>query len=616
MIDAVHHIELDGEKYKLAQSEQGDHYVVGQEPLRPPNAVTVQGETPQKFQARLDTLLWSWTDWSAGEGQVKFDPQNPGRAFRLDAVRAFEQPGKLRPGFYLDDTSLDEAAALVNHAGTLYALNRDTAEAATWGGSSWGSMAAITGPTDGANQRVASDNANMFWVEVGTQNVYKWTGSGSATTISTALITSESDGLQDLVQLADYVYVATEGDNSVFEIAKSGSTESEIDAFTETMTNVQLEVMDGKVYLMYATAHDTVIRQITPTTSAGAGFGAEIARFVGLHGSLMWAHSGQIFVFGKYTEDTTVADQTVMYFQPSDKTYGTLGNVREGQALAPAVGGAQRMLDHFFVTQDRATSEQNQAIWQIDSVTGGFANVAFDEDDHLSADADFVRSIATIDGEIFISSSDQSTNDKILRANPAEFSKSSEAISPYNDFAFAGQKYLGSLELSCEPLPADWTVYVDYQIDNDGTWTNAITYTTTSGTGTKVPVTTDSATVEFRVLALRLRMEYGGGGVPTDAPTILGVEAYAAVAQKVGVYNLMIDLNDSQSAGDRSRGGSVKASLLRTTCEKDVAVDFKDGYTDRQAGQYNQYDVTVDTWRMILERPGEGYAMVQLREVV
>src|SRR5690606_39665634 len=103
MIDRQYHIELNGVGYRLAEDAEGQHYIRTYEPLRPPNAGVVQGEQSAKFQVRPDTLLWSLTDWSGGAGQFLFDLENPNRHRELHAVRAFERPGVLQPGFYVEE---------------------------------------------------------------------------------------------------------------------------------------------------------------------------------------------------------------------------------------------------------------------------------------------------------------------------------------------------------------------------------------------------------------------------------------------------------------------------------------------------------------------------------
>ena len=91
MIDSVFHVELDGVAYKLAQGAEGAHHNLSGEPLRPPNAVTVQGENSQEFQARPDLLLWNWTDWSEGEGRRKLPFTALGRSGHRNTARDFEE---------------------------------------------------------------------------------------------------------------------------------------------------------------------------------------------------------------------------------------------------------------------------------------------------------------------------------------------------------------------------------------------------------------------------------------------------------------------------------------------------------------------------------------------
>ena len=79
------HVKINGLWYRLAEDAEGQHYNFSLQPLRPPNAQLIQGESG-KFQIRPDLLLWSWTDWSGGEGQIKYDPQDVGRAYLLQHV--------------------------------------------------------------------------------------------------------------------------------------------------------------------------------------------------------------------------------------------------------------------------------------------------------------------------------------------------------------------------------------------------------------------------------------------------------------------------------------------------------------------------------------------------
>src|SRR5690606_35015078 len=55
-----------------------------------------QGEE-NLFQLREEVLLWSISDWSGGEGRIRFSPQQPNLHWRLRNVDAFSRPGKLSP---------------------------------------------------------------------------------------------------------------------------------------------------------------------------------------------------------------------------------------------------------------------------------------------------------------------------------------------------------------------------------------------------------------------------------------------------------------------------------------------------------------------------------------
>ena len=139
--------EINGVKYNAAEDAEGDHYVVTSEPLRPPNAVTVQGESSQKFQMRPDTLQWTITNWAGGEGQIKFDPQAPDRHRELTGVRVFERPGTLQPGYYMEDTqdssgSSDFAIAgqMAEGVNGLFLLDFSAANRYQWLATKWGAV--------------------------------------------------------------------------------------------------------------------------------------------------------------------------------------------------------------------------------------------------------------------------------------------------------------------------------------------------------------------------------------------------------------------------------------------------------------------------------------------
>jgi hypothetical protein len=167
--------------------------------------------------------------------------------------------------------------------------------------------------------------------------------------------------------------------------------------------------------------------------------------------------------------------------------------------------------------------------------------------------------------------------------------------------------------LSCEDLPADWTVYVDYATNGEDSWTNVITYSTDNGNGTKVPVSTDSSTTKFRTMSVRIRMEYTGMSIPTTAPAILGVDVMAMVAKPTKVWRLLLNLSDDKGRVGGFSGARKKANIV-SAAETESVVKFEDGYGAESSGIYDDEDVVIDQYSIILSTPGEGIAAVTLKE--
>ena len=621
MINSKDHIELDGETYRLAESSDGEHYGVRDEPLRPPNAVTVQGESQQKFQIRPDILLWNWTDWSAGEGRRTLKFGESGRFWQGKAIRVFEEPGHLIPGWYVETTTFTGGgnftrdACLGTAMGNLYAVARGGTQVHQWDGSNWSLDLSLTGgPANGFDMVVGDDDA-LYGIENGASNVYKWTGGASWSSLSTTLIGTAA---RSIAQLGPYLYVYRPKSATVWEISKSTGAITAIDEWTETGRGSVdgqhfITSLDGRIYVVVKLRSETTIREITPSSAAGTGFGAEVARIHGFQVDSIWSHSGALFMAGRYRDDASANDRTVLYLVPGGE-YGSLGELRQGEFLATVAGGAGRMLDHFFVAEQLGSGDPEHALFQVDSVSGGLTCLAYDEVGLVTGmDPAWVTHYQ---GDIFWTTKESSSANRTLRADASQYNESSWAISSEHDFDLVDSKFLSSLSLSCEPLPANWRIRVDYMTDGDGTWTNVIDYTTTNGTGENQAVTTDASTVGFKRMQMRIRMDYNGGSTPSSAPVILGVEARAVASIKVKTFQFLIDLSSDRSAGKQSRGGATKIDTLRTTLDKETVMDLKDGYTSPRAGEYDQYDVFVEGATVILDRPGEGLAAVTLREVV
>lgn len=605
--------QLNGVGYFAAEDAEGNHYILNGEPLRPPNAMTIQGENQQKFQMRPDTLVWSLTDWSGGMGQEKFDFQQPNRWRELIGVRAFDSPGKLIPGYYAETTQDSTGSADFEVPGSLAVLGQSLVliqypsddNGYVWDGSKWGAAIdlGLSGTTVD-NLSIAGFGAGVVMAVQGSDDVYKWSGSGSASQIDQG---GMGTGAKSICVLEPYAYVYEQAANKVWEVSLDGVTSEELILEVDTAPvpsgGTKMVAMNGRVYLVVDGYTGTSLWEITPSSAAGTGFGAPIGHLLGVRPLTIWTHMNLLFILGRMEEDTAL-----FYFDPNG-TYGTLGKLPDHIGHGTAASSSQNgsFLSHFFAMPS-LTSTVKQPLFQVDAVSGGFAVLSYNEDG-LSESTDMVTSVVVYKDDIF-----WSTPDEVLRGQPGKYVKSSWAISPWNDYGLADDKILTSLVLSCEALPANWTVYVDYAKDGSSSWTNAITYTTTSGTGTRAVVSTDSSAVLFRTLSIRIRMVYGGSGVPTTAPVVLGVDANATVAKQVPTWNLILDL--STRRGHPGDSGATKIANLKAAAALGKPVQFNDGYGSPEPGVFTAHDVIIDEMRMVLSQPGEGIASVVLREVV
>lgn len=613
--------ELNGVKYYAAESAQGDHYLLQGQPLRPPNAVSVQGENSQKFQMRPDTLLWALTDWSGGEGQRKYNAQAPNRHWQLNAVRAFDRQGSFRAGPHLEVTQDSTGASdfaielvMVSTEAGLYGYDVASANRYLWDAvnEKWGVAAALTGPTAGA-AGIASDGQYIFWREAGTSTIWRSTpGSATGTALCTTGLSTTKD--EHLVAQGGYVYVVGSNTDTkqIMEISKTVSTPDAIDDFSISVSRASLVAVDGSVYAMASNGVDTEVRVITPTSAAGTGFGTQFALFVGFSALGMWTHSGTLYLSG---QDKTSGEMAIMYVSV-DGTYGTLGKIRDGTSdmtyLWPGEHGAPqnvRSLDHFLVSDDRDENGK-PSLWQIDAITGGLANYAIAED--FAGTHAYSYNVVT-HGRDFFFSGDTVPN-VVFRAVDDQYHHNCSVVSPWHDFDLASEKILSSVFLSCEALPADWEIDIEYRRNNETAWTSIGTITTDNTTGEKFFVSTDSSSISFKTIQFRIVLDWVGAGVPTTTPVVLGLDVFALVAKPQRIWTLLLDCSDSKARKDGS-SGAKKIANIETAGESESVVDFKDGYQSRDPDVHEQVDVVVDSYEILLSQPGEGVARVVLKEL-
>lgn len=629
MIDGQHHISLDGVRYRLFESGGEGHYQFGYEPLRPPNAVVVQGTGRQDlFQSRPDMLLWSITDWSGGEGQGKYSAQAANRHAVINNLDPFTRPGQLLPGPAIeatddsvDATWDDDQVTLVpvGISGELWAVDTEAATANIY---KWDPIndrwnAAVVLPTaPGASVRdgVDADDDYLYYYDAA-GNVYKYDGTTTTKMNSSALATTTNVVLREL---GDYIYLIQPSIGKAWEIVKTatGSTAyTEIDNWSNATGNASVEhfaqVARGpsRLYVLNVGADGTTtVREIIPSTAAGTGFGKEIAVWKGFEGTSIWHHNGLLFIAGWEIGDDE-KHRVLLYLVPGG-TYGTFGYVRhpDFEDYAGKIVGlddGSTLLTTQFVVWGGATSPR---LYELDAVGGGMAQIASLPDANLE-----IMGATRWGGETFMPSYDGTTK-RIYRTVDGSYSSGGYVITPWHDLGLADDKVLASVVLHTEELPANWSITIDYSTDGSDTWTTVTSYASFGAHVLRSLISTDTVPVTFSSIRFRLTFTYSGGGVPTTAPIVNALEVRAQLYKKTKVWRLRLDLTEDLTASYQAFSGEKKIDNLQVLANTQSVVEFLDGYTTRDIG-YDTYDVIVDSAQIILDRVEEGFAEVVLREM-
>ena len=638
MITTEFHVTINGVNYRLAEDAEGQHYIHVKEALRPPNSQIVQGESSNKFNVRSDLLLWTWTDWTEGEGQIKFNASLPGRSLILEGVNFFGRPGNLFLG-YTATAVLNSAASafnvqtgLVVAKGGLYAVGVgagqddyyawDTGDNISW-------QAGISmSLTDGAisEQAICGDAARFYFVKHGTDSVYHVVPAGAVT-----LLNDQTNAVAaQLIEMGDYLY-KYDVSGYVYELSKTtvNTTTPEVAVWDFASSGGcdaahfignKIVAGDNRVYAMAVQGETTIIFEIVPSSSAGTGFGRELTRIEGLVGESMWWHGGFLFWTGRDSEPdaTQGPNRSIYYYQPG-QSWGTLGEVRSFQPAQPITGSrvaaqAGRLHTSAFVgvgTYDGRTAAQAAlSLFEVDAVKGSFGQsgrpLAALAAEQVPLDVVYwnglyvasYKDLAT--GAVFGQTVwDTSTYSTV----------SGVAISPEVDFDITSEKVLHSIEIITEPLPASTSVTVSYSLDG-AAWVATTAFDTDGSDGGIVTISSSSSTKAFRSLRLKVQLD----GTSSATPVLKAVNVRAGLDTRVNVWSLIVDCTD-ESAPRGYDGAKLISNLTGIT--DNTVIAFVDGYPNRGqlAANNSTYSVIIDGLSVQLSQPGEGVAQIVLREV-
>ena len=410
MIDGFFHVQLDSIKYRLAEDFEGQHYVEGGNPLRPPNAQVIQGDN-SVFQSRPDLLVWRWEDWSGGEGQYKWDNSNPERYWTGGNVDGFSEKGIIKPGPHMEIVGLaatdDEATELVRIGNTLYAFDVTTGNMHPLGaGPAWGASSFTvtnTETTEGAHP--VGDSFAVYAAGTSGTNYKIVRHDGTTqTTINTDIVALGSVAANQygvMEVLGNYLYFIdldlTGKGLNVYELSKNPSSPPGASTLIYDLSDTANDYPQTRAagakpapYIACATAgpnrlyfftlmgDSTHIHSITPTTAFATGFGQEIAVLPGFNAEGLWYHSGFLYLLGKQgSADGDPTPRRQLLYVDLEGAYGIVSGelgVQTSISFPTVAWEASGLAKSRFVVPSEQTAYWFNVI-ELDHRTGGLQHL-------------------------------------------------------------------------------------------------------------------------------------------------------------------------------------------------------------------------------------------------
>ena len=629
------HVKVNGVWYDLAESAEGEHYIYSEDPIRPVNSAQVQGDE-QDFQLRQDLLLWRLTDWSEGEGQLKFDPQQPGRSYVLQNVDPFSRPGMLGPGYrasvvQLGGGDLDASILTLGSArSTVYAVTT-SGTPAIYSVSGTTATAGTAPPNPVAPDTVCGDG-QYLWARIGT-SIYQFDGS-SWTQWNNQF--GSVNTYDEMVELDQYLYYLKSNYGEVYELSKVTANTStsetpiyEFDYGEGVGKRSRIAAGDGKLYFFTRSGFTTTIHEITPTSAAGTGYGRILTVIKGVQVESLWYDSGTVYFHGidgdPGSSAAAIGTQRMIFYLDAEGSYGSLGTVRSlltgpsdhGPSsvhftqgyMGPATGGRLARTAFLLPPTDENFDYDDVAggVFEVDGVTGGYAAVALypssitdrpDAYEGLEYNKGVYYHINIDDGEMYAWDTTLADNDNY-----------GYAVSPRHDFNVVEEKILERIEVFCEDIPSGGgSVSIAYSIDGGQTWTEEADLISGAGeTFGEWRVSTDSATVTFRDLMVRVKISDG-----TAKTWVTAVDVYARVVKKIRIWDLLLDATDDHAP--QGYNGAKLIDNIKGISENTVIqlIDKYQSHDQQETG--DEYDVTIDSFRVVLSQQGEGVIPIRLIE--
>jgi len=592
---------------------------------------TIEGEAIPSSTATPNIITWAMDDWAGGAEVKYYDPDRPDAYWygnNNPRIRgSVTSPPDVSAGtFTLTSTFVDNVDEIyVTPAGNKLwvASRRDvfySSDGTTY--NQWNSTAEFT-----ANYHARGIATDGFrpWV-VATDATTTKVRKIKTTTTETAAVSDRTFGISafGMAQLAGYEFIWY-GDrmvyyqiNSTLPITHSASSNviqiasfdsADVAAYTDYVGGVAAG--ETSVFAFLASSGITHVYEFYREPQTGAWiYKPAWTPPYGFTATHMTVASGIVYLLGNEGNQAVLYAMPIATRQPIKVSY-------VGQGYA---GNSVTM-----TTRAIAPSYADQVILGVDDGTTTYIFVYDPNEDAISQLDTYaigtygkLRALATFQQQrIAFACASASTTVNVLRwkHDYDTPSRGWTVISPAYNFGYPfDEKALFGFQVVQDPSIAAGTVQVEYQIDEDGSWTSA--GTTVAGTKyTNLDVATSNK--KFRIIRLRVT---GASGARAFSVT---TRAYINSYQEV--WRLRLRLQDETAGHNRPYSRAVQAGKLRdylnTLITTRTPVTFLDGTRYDYNGQYTTHTVVVEAARVRTKPVGkanggiafEGSADVVLR---
>ncbi len=633
MIDGYFHIKLGTYKYRLATNADDNHYQARLQPLNISNAQVVQSSDP-KYDLRPDTAVWELTDWSGGEGTRKWDRESGNTYDYSTNIDALDTPGSIRlaKGVESAGTNSNKTGTLVKASDKLIHFSSSDDSVATYSGdlanTTWDIQDA--GSSDIADDdyfgvRGDADGKYVYIpVSGGLSDIYRFEVQSTYTddfADTDKWVDSDSQDVFDrpLVKIGGSIYVVHLTGEKLSVIEYSASTTA-----TPPVTGTEIFVVhegnldagsnqgivargDNELFICIRTkAGESILYRIVPASSLTESYGSEVARFPGFSVDCIWYAAGVLLLAG--TSTTTGVDERVLYYVKGTEL-GTFGILRQDQSFTNAKlitsTDASRMDRTFFLAPTGSTTNY-WTLFTVDLLTGAiFGGPEFAAVRDPNSVVDFL-------GRVFVSENKGSSNTQTYRT-AATYAASGSLYTSVHDFDIGEQKTLMSIRLATEPLPANTSVQIHYQKDQNGTWVDAGTYDTDDGTLNTFTISTSASPIKFNNLQLKITLATTSSSA---TPVVRSVQVRCTPSEYVKEWDMLLDISDEDAqAQGRSFTGAQIIDYIKAEAALESILSFQNGYETSATGSYDTHNVMIRDYNIQLSSAGQGVASIKVREV-